>query len=93
MQKPLVSILCPTFNHEKYVKFFLDSLLAQTNPNWELLIVDDCSTDNNVAEIKKFHDSRIKLIQNPFNMGINCGLNQAFERARGDYMCFCSQKK
>ena len=49
MQKPLVSILCPTFNHEKYVKFFLDSLLAQTNPNWELLIVDDCSTDNNVA--------------------------------------------
>ena len=83
-----VSVLCPSFNHEKYMKFFLDSILAQTNPNWELIIVDDCSTDNNVAEIKKYKDKRIKLIENPFNMGINCGLNNAFKYAKGEYVCF-----
>ena len=86
----MVSILCPTYNHEKYVKYFLDSLLAQTNPNWELIIIDDCSTDNNVAEIKKYKDNRIKLIQNPFNMGINCGLNRAFEASKGQYISFCA---
>lgn len=90
MKQQLLSILCPSYNHEKYVKYFLDSLLAQTNPNWELIIVDDCSTDNNVAEIKKYKDSRIKLIQNPFNMGINCGLNRAFEVSSGQYICFCA---
>lgn len=90
MSKQTVSILCPSYNHEKYVKYFLDSLLAQTNPNWELIIVDDCSTDNNVAEIKKYTDKRIKLIQNPFNMGINCGLNRAFAESSGQYISFCA---
>lgn len=82
--KKLVSILCPSYNHEKYIKFFIDSLLAQTNPNWELIIVDDCSTDNNVAEIQKYNDKRIKLIKNPFNTGINYTLNTAFEHSKGD---------
>lgn len=86
----IVSILCPSYNHEKYICFFLDSLLAQTNPNWELIIVDDCSTDNNVAEIKKYTDARIKLIQNQFNMGINCGLNKAFMASAGQYISFCA---
>lgn len=86
----IVSILCPTFNHEKYVSSFLNSLLAQTNPNWELIIVDDCSSDNNIQEIKKYHDSRIKLVSHPFNMGPNCGLNTAFEKSRGQYIAFCA---
>lgn len=88
MSKKLLSILCPTYNHEKYVKCFIDSLLAQTNPNWELIIVDDCSTDNNVAEIQKYNDKRIKLFRNPFNMGINCTMNNAFEQAKGDVVAF-----
>jgi len=90
MQKPLVSVLCPSYNHEKYVKFFIESLLTQTNPNWELIIVDDCSTDNNVNEIKKFKDKRIKLIQHDFNMGITCGLNDAIKFAHGDYISLCA---
>lgn len=90
MKKNIVSILCPSYNHERFVGFFINSLLQQTNPNWELIIVDDCSTDNNVAEIKKFSDKRIKLIQNPFNMGINCGLNKAFEISSGQYISFCA---
>lgn len=86
----VLSIICSTYNHEKYVAFFLDSLLAQTNPNWELIIVDDCSTDNNVGVIKKYADKRIKLIQNPFNMGINCGLNTAFQYTYGQLISFCA---
>ena len=88
VKKHLVSFLCPSYNHEKYISFFLDSLLAQTNPNWELIIVDDCSTDNNINEIKKYDDKRIKLFQNPFNMGINSAINYAFKNATGDIMAF-----
>lgn len=88
MNQHTLSILCPSYNHEKYVKFFIDSLLAQTNPNWELVIVDDCSTDNNVLEIEKFKDKRIKLFKNPFNMGINCAINTAFEHSCGDFIAF-----
>lgn len=90
MTKNVVSILCPSYNHEKYVGFFINSLLQQTNSNWELVIVDDCSTDNNVKEIQKFKDSRIKLIKNQFNMGVNCGLNKAFSESSGQYISFCA---
>ena len=51
--KPLISILTPTFNHENYVGSFIESLLAQNYYNWELIIVDDCSTDNNISEIRQ----------------------------------------
>lgn len=88
MKKQLLSILCPTYNHEKYIRYFLSSLMAQTNPNWELVIVDDNSSDNNIQEIKKYNDARIKLIKNPFNMGINCSLNKAFEQANGNIISF-----
>lgn len=90
MTKNIVSILCPSYNHERFVGYFINSLLQQTNPNWELIIVDDCSTDNNVAEIKKIRDTRIKLIQNTYNMGVNCGLNKAFSESNGKYICFCA---
>lgn len=90
MEKPLLSILCPSYNHEKFVGYFINSLLQQTNPNWELIIVDDCSTDNNVAEIKKYKDKRIKFFQNPFNMGVNCSLNKAFSESSGQYISFCA---
>ena len=87
---PIVSILTPSFNHEKYVGFFIDSLLAQTNPNWELIIVDDCSRDNNIAEIKKYSDPRIKLIQHDYNKGINAAINTAFEASKGQYLSLCA---
>lgn len=90
MKNDIISILSPSLNHEKYMKFFIDSVLAQTNPNWELIIVDDGSTDNNIAEIKKYEDPRIKLIQQPFNMGLNCALMTAFENSCGKYVAFCA---
>ncbi|WP_285818286.1 glycosyltransferase family 2 protein [Helicobacter bilis] len=87
---PKISILTPSFNHEKFVGLFIESVLKQTLEDFELIIVDDCSSDNNVNEILKFKDSRIKLIQHPYNQGINAGINTAFENANGEYLVFCA---
>lgn len=87
---PKISILCPSFNREKYIGYFINSVLNQTFSDFELVIVDDCSTDNNVKEILKFKDSRIKLIQHDFNKGINATLNTAFENSSGEYIVFCA---
>lgn len=89
-KKPIVSIIAASFNHEKYVSFFIDSVLAQSNPNWELIIVDDVSSDNTVAEIKKYKDVRIKLVLHEYNKGPNAVLNTAFAHAKGKYIAFAS---
>lgn len=83
-KKHTVSILCPSYNHQRFIGAFIDSVLAQTCPNWELIIVDDCSSDNNVGVIQSYNDSRIKVLRHPFNMGINCAINTAFENSMGD---------
>ena len=88
MSNPRISIICPSYNHEKYVGYFIESVLAQTVQDFELIIVDDCSTDNNVREIEKFHDDRIKLIKHEYNQGINAGLNDAIEHSNGEYLAF-----
>lgn len=88
MSQPKVSLLCPAYNHESFVGFFIESVLKQTVQDWELIIVDDCSTDKTVEEIEKFTDPRIRLIKHDFNQGINAGLNDAFELARGQYCVF-----
>lgn len=88
MNPPKFSILSPTFNHEKYVGFFIESCLAQTFSDFELVIVDDCSTDRNIEEIEKFQDPRIKLIKHEFNKGINATINTAFKNAKGEYLIF-----
>lgn len=82
--KPLISVLTPTYNHEKYVESFIRSLLAQTYVNWELIIVDDCSTDNNISTIQKITDTRIHLFQQGFNQGPGAALNRAFSESQGD---------
>ena len=82
--KPLISILTPTFNHENYVGSFIESLLAQNYYNWELIIVDDCSTDNNISEIRKYSDPRIHLFLQDFNQGPGAALNRAFSESKGE---------
>ncbi|EAK3364918.1 glycosyltransferase family 2 protein [Campylobacter lari] len=85
-----ISILTPCFNHEKYIKYFIQSILEQSFEKFELIIVDDYSSDDSVKEIQKFNDSRIKLIKHDFNQGINGALNTAFENSSGDYIVFCA---
>lgn len=82
--KPLISICIPSYNHDKYVKEAIDSVLKQTYKNFELVIVDNCSTDNALKIIKSYNDSRIRLYQNETNTGGCEGTNQAVRLARGE---------
>lgn len=83
--KPKFSILCPAYNHEKYIKDYIDSIINQTFGDFELIIVDDCSTDKTVDIAKSYDDKRIKIIQKEYNKGINDSINIGFENSVGDY--------
>lgn len=85
---PKISILTPSYNHEKFVNYFIEGVLRQTMQDFELIIIDDYSTDRTVEQIEKFRDPRIKLIKHSYNKGINACLNDAFEIARGKYCVF-----
>ena len=86
----LVSIITPCYNAEKYVVQCIESVQKQTYSNWEMLIVDDGSTDHSFEVIKTFqkNDGRIKLIQLDTNSGAAISRNKAIEIAQGDYMAF-----
>lgn len=88
MTSPKISILAPSFNHERFVGAFIQSVLDQTFADFELIIVDDCSSDDNVKKILEFKDERIKLVRHSFNQGINASLNTAFEHSSGELVIF-----
>ena len=83
---PRISVLCSSFNHEHFVGRFIKSLIDQTFSDWELIIIDDCSTDKNIEEIKKFNDERIHFYNNEFNTGAGLVLNRAFSYSKGEYI-------
>lgn len=86
MTQPLVSVIMPAYNGEKYIDRAIQSVLHQTYKNFELIIVDDKSTDNTLGEIEKISDSRIKLIENEKNRGIAYSTNLAIENSNGKYI-------
>lgn len=86
----LVSIITPCYNADKYIGQCIASVQKQTYYNWEMLIVDDCSTDHSVEIIETFqkNDERIKLIQLEVNSGAAISRNKAIYQANGSYMAF-----
>lgn len=91
MNSPLVSIVMPAYNVEKYIGDAIESVLNQTYQNWELLVVDDCSSDNTKNIIEKFQtvDSRIKPIFLSKNGGKpSIAKNVALQKAKGKYIAF-----
>lgn len=84
----LVSIIMPSYNTEKYIKKSIASVIKQTYQNWELIIVDDCSTDNTDDIIKKFDDVRIRYIKNKRNFGAAISRNRALRLAKGRWIAF-----
>lgn len=82
----LVSIIMSVYNDEKYLNEALDSIFAQTIQNFELIIIDDCSTDNTVKIIESYHDKRIRLMVNDKNEGLTKNLNKALKYVRGKYI-------
>ena len=91
MPEITVSILMPVYNGEKYLSEAIESALAQTYQNFELLIVNDGSTDNSAAIIKPFlKDSRVIYIEQK-NAGVAAARNTAIKHARGQYFGFLDQ--
>lgn len=89
-KEELVSIVVPVYNAEKFLKDTIQTVLEQTYPNWELLLVDDCSNDNSVGIIKEYvkDDKRIRLLKNEKNSGAALTRNKGIEEAKGTYLCF-----
>jgi glycosyltransferase involved in cell wall biosynthesis len=92
MERPLVSIVLPTYNGSKYIAQSIESCLQQTYTNFELIIVDDCSTDNTPAIIRAYEqkDGRIRVIRNEKNKKLPLSLNTGFEVASGKYFTWTS---
>lgn len=87
-----ISIVLPTYNGERYIEESIVSVLNQTYENWELIIVDDCSTDGTSAIIQRYarQDSRIRIVRNKTNQKLPSSLNIGFQQATGDYFTWTS---
>jgi len=86
----LISIITPVYNSAKYIAETIESVLAQTYSDWEMIIVDDCSTDKSRDVIRKFakKDTRIHLIEFEKNSGTGKARNIALQNARGRFVAF-----
>ena len=83
---PLISVIMSVYNEEKYIFDSINSILNQTIDDFEFIIVDDCSVDNTVSDIKSINDKRIHLICNTENCGLTVNLNKALKIAQGKYI-------
>jgi glycosyltransferase involved in cell wall biosynthesis len=88
----LVSIVLPTYNGSRYLSEAIDSVLAQTYPHWELIVVDDCSQDSSPDIIAGYvaRDPRIRSIRHPGNQKLPRALNTGHAAARGSYLTWIS---
>lgn len=84
----LVSIIMPSWNTERFIAKSIQSVLNQTYKNWELLIVDDCSTDNTDDIVASFNDPRIKYFHNEKNCGAALTRNKAMRESQGEWIAF-----
>lgn len=90
MQHSLISIVVPSYNKEIFISETILSVVAQTYQHWELIIVDDLSTDDTIKVIEsyKINEPRIRLYSNEINKGANYSRNFGIEKAKGDYLIF-----
>ena len=89
MQDGLVSVIMPSYNTGKYIAASIHSVIAQTYDRWELIIVDDASTDDTDSVVAPFlTDERIRYIKNPVNMGAALSRNTALRAATGKWIAF-----
>lgn len=84
---PKVSVCIPAYNHEKFIGPCLKSMLDQTMPDFEVLIADDCSSDDTVAAAQPYFDQRFRLFRHEKNGGVSKATNTCIDHARGEYIC------
>ncbi len=89
---PLISIVLPVYNGGALLRESVESCLNQTHPNLELIIVDDCSTDNTGGIAAEYvrRDPRVRYVRNEHNQKLPASLNRGFDMARGDYLTWTS---
>lgn len=85
-KSPRVSVLMPAHNAEQYIRESIESILSQTFRDFELLVLDDGSTDSTAVVARSYLDERLKLITNEANLGIIGTLNRGLNAARGEYV-------
>lgn len=88
--KKKVSIIVPVYNAEEFLQETIETVLAQKETDWELLLVDDCSTDGSRAVIERCsnQDARVRLVAQPENRGAAAARNRGVEEAEGRYIAF-----
>ena len=86
----LVSIVTPLYNTEKYIGETIESVINQSYKNWEMIIIDDVSTDNSCKIVEEYivKDQRIKLLKNKKNSGVSITRNVGIKEAKGKYIVF-----
>jgi glycosyltransferase involved in cell wall biosynthesis len=90
MRNPFFSICIPNFNYSKYLKLTIESVLQQSFQDFEIIVSDNASTDDSVAMVKSFNDSRITIVENSINLGFTPNLDKCTEIACGRYMILLS---
>ena len=85
-----ITIILPVYNSERYINRTITSIMQQTMIDFELIAIDDCSTDNSLQKLKEWErkDSRIQVLSNPQNMGVADTRNKGIGMAKGEYICF-----
>jgi len=86
-KKPVFSVVMPMYNVEKYIEDSIQSVLDQSYPNFEIICVNDGCTDNTVAKVKAFNDSRIRIIHQQ-NLGLSGARNTGINHCQGLYVAF-----
>jgi len=85
-EPPKITVFIPAYNREKYIGDAIESILAQTFTNYEILLIDDGSTDGTVDIMRSYTDPRLRIIRNEKNLGIPKTRNKGIEHARGEYI-------
>lgn len=88
--KPIISIITPIFNSEAYISECIDSVLKQTMSNFEMICIDDCSSDSSFEIVKYYSklDSRIRSVRKTLNSGVSDSRNVGLQYARGEWVFF-----
>lgn len=89
--RPLITVAMPIFNAGKYLRLAVLSIVKQTFTNWELLIIDDGSTDSALDSIANIKDDRIRILRDGENKGLAARLNEAVDLAQGQYFARMDQ--
>ena len=84
----LVSVLMPAYNAEDFIREAIKSILNQTHENWELLVLNDASTDNTKSIVESFSDDRIQIFEHDINQGYLISCNELFKKSKGDFITF-----